>query len=779
MTDWNTWARIVDAAQDPRQRDVVQAFLTQTELSAEIPRGIDERFLAPRRSGSATDEQGAYLLCNLGFAALVAGSKASAEFAMACGQVSDKLAPEVPDLVLRRRFLSTKGTLVIAVLADQPHIGWIDVAVNCAGYISAIDRYIDVLPGDSVEGNAMAAYSFAGQFLTHIRDLRSAEYYAAEVGRLVSVALGLAGRLPATLVARIWRSTMLGTDAGAFFREMGAAAERTLQPGDDSMDHARQGLRYLDEILSQSGDKSGHESGRLVATRAELLLMAGQHAEAMQLIDELERLPDDACRGRAIVLRAKHRLLEGDPGSAIELLVQLSASEDRAEDTWCATWMRDANDGHWTNQPQDGCRPVDDRETWELRAVVSAELNDMPAVLAAADRFGGFLVDSILQDRQAWVERVRPSIAGRTTFPEQPAAPVIEPTDLVASLDDVFARLVEGTALVHVVNGEACTVTSVTRQVAGEVEHSVASDKRGAARLREAQKTWSQACLIATEHNAADTANDTGMEAAFSGLMDEVRRIWGELLQDLLDDDVTQLVFVGDGLVDIPLHAMQAGDGQSRLIDHLPVTFVPSISLLRACAHRTPVDTPDRTGIQLVGFVEEALDSGDVETLAAILSTGASDLAVPAAASRWGNPDSPQVLHISARLNHNATLPFESKLTAGEREHSIAELVAHLDLRNCEIVSGFTFASVLPSPLRAPGFDLAALLLAVGARNVLASSWETKHEITSKMTHAFFEGWVTGQQPAVAFRQAIQQLRTGQPSIPDHAWAGMRLVGAP
>lgn len=774
MTDWNAWSRIIDAAQDPQHRDAVQAFLAQTELSADIPGGIEERFLAPRRAGDATDEPGAYLMCNLGFAALVAGSKASAEFAMACGQVADRLAPGNPDLSLRRLFLSSKGALVIAVLADQPHIGWLDAAGRCTEYFSAIDQYCNELPAESVEGNAMAAYSFAGQFLSCIRDLRSVEHYAGDVARLVSAALRLAKRLPETLVDRIWSSVTPGTDAGIFFREMGAAAERTLQLGDDAPDHARQGLGYLDEILSRSGEQPAKEAGRRMATRAEILLMTGQPAEAMQVIDELERLPDDACRSRAAVLRAKHCHQEGNPQSAIELLAELSASSDPAEDDWCAAWMRDAGDGHWSHQPQADCDPADDRELWGLRAVIGADMNDGPAVLAAADRFGGFLADSILRDRQAWAARLHPPLAGRKTSPEQSAV-VIEPTGLAASLDEVFESLAEGTALVHVVNGEACTVTSVTRQIAGQVAHHVASDKRGAVRLREAHKTWCQALGKATGPDADDAA----MEAALSGLMDEARRLWGDLLQDLLDDAVTQLVFIGDDLVDIPLHAMRTGNGSNRLIDHLPVTFVPSISVLRACAHKTPVDMQDRKGIQLIGFVDKAQDAGDVDALAAMLATAVSDLAVPAAAGRWDDQASQRVLHVSARLNHNARFPFESILAAGEREHSVAELVAQLDLRNCALVSGLTFSSVIPSPLRAPGFDLAALFLAAGARNVLASTWETKHEIASTVLHAFFAGWVTGKEPAVAFRQAIQQLRSGQPSLPDHAWAGMRLVGAP
>ena len=112
--NWDGWARIVDAAQDPRLRDTVQKFLAEADLSGEIPATLDEKFLAPGRSAGATGEECAYVLCNLGFAALAAaGSKGSAEFAMACGRLIEQLAPDSPDLALRRHFLSVKAGLVV------------------------------------------------------------------------------------------------------------------------------------------------------------------------------------------------------------------------------------------------------------------------------------------------------------------------------------------------------------------------------------------------------------------------------------------------------------------------------------------------------------------------------------------------------------------------------------------------------------------------------------------------------------------------------------------
>ncbi len=78
-----------------------------------------------------------------------------------------------------------------------------------------------------------------------------------------------------------------------------------------------------------------------------------------------------------------------------------------------------------------------------------------------------------------------------------------------------------------------------------------------------------------------------------------------------------------------------------------------------------------------------------------------------------------------------------------------------------------------------PGFDLAGVLLAAGARNVLASCWQTEPELAAEMTKTFFRRWAEGEAPAAAFGQALKALRSARPSLPDHAWAGLRIVGAP
>jgi CHAT domain-containing protein len=114
---------------------------------------------------------------------------------------------------------------------------------------------------------------------------------------------------------------------------------------------------------------------------------------------------------------------------------------------------------------------------------------------------------------------------------------------------------------------------------------------------------------------------------------------------------------------------------------------------------------------------------------------------------------------------------------AGSLDLRVDELIAGLNLPQCELVSNIVCESALPSTLRAPGFDLSAVFLAAGARNVLASTWVVNDDLASKMAELFVERWVSGHAPSDAFQQALRRLRA-EP-LPDVCWAGMRLVGAP
>ena len=298
--------------------------------------------------------------------------------------------------------------------------------------------------------------------------------------------------------------------------------------------------------------------------------------------------------------------------------------------------------------------------------------------------------------------------------------------------------------------------------------------------LADAHKPWAQAYFNFLRHGVASPEFEAKAAAVFSRLMDEVKRNWGKLLRGLIDDGITQLVLVGDDLVDIPLHAVATGSENERLIDRVPVTYVPSLGALHACISRKRFDESGRKGVALRSMINCDLDSAVTiaDALAATLETKPCNMAT-GAASFWTDLAAAQVLHVDARTAHHARIPFDSVIGAGWLDLSIAELIAGLDLPHCEIVSNVSGESVFPSLLRAPGFDLATVFLAAGARSMLSSTWVVNEELASDMTQLFFQRWVSGSAPAEAFQQALIHLRAERPTVADFHWAGMRLVGAP
>jgi hypothetical protein len=613
--------------------------------------------------------------------------------------------------------------------------------------------------------------------------MRAVKHYACEVSQLIEVALRLAGRLPSTFVSRMWGSLMPGIEAGVFFRQIGATAEWSMQIDERSPDHARRGLTYIDEILSQSADRTAPDLELILQTRAELLLLSGRHAAASEQAEALESSSDPSCRERAVAFKARCHLQTGEPQLAAGILAQVAPTIDQALEKWRATWMGDTIDRYWTSQADAFSPPEDSQLVWRLQAMAAADAEDMPAFLGAANRSTGFLTDSFFQDRQQWVDRMRKANLAmvRVLPPEQPVPlPAVADVDPMLALDDIHAQLVDGTALLQVINTQQGILTWVARKRGGDVSLFVAPDRPNVNRLAEVRKTWGRAYFNSLRHGAGSPEVEAEGAVLFSGLMDEVRRNWGDLLQGLVEDGITQLILIGDDIVDLPLHATPTGSGNERLIDRVPVTYVPSLCALRACISRTPLGESERSGVALRSLVDSDLESAvsAADAIAATLGTEPRRLD-PVAASFWTDVAAARVLHIVAHATHDARLPFDSLLGAGWIDLKFAELIAALDLPQCEIVSNLACESALPSTLRAPGLDLTAVFLAAGARNVLASTWVVRDDLASELAQTFFQHWVSGHAPAEAFQQALQQLRAQRPTLPDFHWAGMRLVGAP
>ena len=298
---------------------------------------------------------------------------------------------------------------------------------------------------------------------------------------------------------------MPGIDAGVFFRQIGATAEWSMQIDEHSPDHTRRGLTYIDEILSQSVDRTAPDLELILQIRAELLLLSGRHTEASEQAEALESSSDPYCRERAMAFKARCHLRTGEPHLAAEILAQVAPTIDQALEKWRATWMGDTTDRYWISQADSSSPPEDSQLVWRLQAVATADADDMPAFLGAANRSTGFLADSFLQDRQQWVDRMRKANRGmvRVLPPEQPVTlPAVADADPMIALDDILAQLVDGAALLQVISTPQGILTCVARKRGGDVSVFVAPDRPNVSRLAEVRKTWSRAYFNSLRHGA-------------------------------------------------------------------------------------------------------------------------------------------------------------------------------------------------------------------------------------------------------------------------------------
>ncbi len=124
--------------------------------------------------------------------------------------------------------------------------------------------------------------------------------------------------------------------------------------------------------------------------------------------------------------------MAGDAKAAAGLLDEIGPTIDTLVDDWCASWLGDADDSHWTSSSA-AASGLDSREVCGLQAIAAAAANDQPAFVSAADRLGGFLVDSFSRDRAAWAKRLdRPA--------QQPDGELLAPLAALGEILEDVAR---------------------------------------------------------------------------------------------------------------------------------------------------------------------------------------------------------------------------------------------------------------------------------------------------------------------------------------------------
>ncbi len=808
------WCEVLCAAPDKTFQAELRAFLLSVDLASKRPSEIDHVCLAPlRKAGHVNSEQCAGSWCNVGLVLtqLPNQTPAIARFAIGAATLTRHLAGSAIPLKLWGHFLSTKGFLTLATLEESTSPAKCRRLLEEAkDYVDAFVEHLAEIDPAKLEEELGVTYSATVGALLHlVVDRRALGSLDDDIATLVDAQINLASRISAELMERVWHRTMTGFDAAGFVRLVGACSNGNLALARDDLDRARRALSHADAFLSRR-ELTADLKERIAVVRAMMLHKLGRVNEALTQLRELPKDPEEPDRRSNATLEAECLFELGDLSQARSLLLTAAMTPDDAIQDWRTQWLATTPAGNPMTDLRLSSPLEKSQPEWRLLAMIDAKLGDLNRAQEWVEYATGFLVDSLIRDRLEWIATMRARLSGPAinlrawgvpsqwddeierdllapaglapTVP-QPTAVISNPTKpSVSSLEALREILESGkgrSALIETLSTEHGILTLCARLHEGEVRIEAAPTTPKSNEMFSHLRNWDQCYLKRLRHNQEIGDLDSEASTLFERVLEETEKIFGSVVMNLVADGITDLMFVADDLfVDLPIHAIRLEPSGQRLIDHVRVSYAPSVYALWVSLQRDCLATNKRRTLALRGLIDLSLAAADAEArdVAAILGSARFDLD-PTATEFWAQMSAAEVLHIVAHGRHNVLTPLSSLVMAGWVDLGLTKLIAGLDLPRCDVVSNLICESAYPAVRRAPGLDISSVFLAAGARTVLASTWVVRDDIASSFCRLFFKHWVSGMRASQAFQESVVDIRMSEPGMPDWCWAGIRLVG--
>ena len=811
------WVEILKAAPDGAFYGTLQEILASARLPPGTPARLDATCLAPTRSlGWATAEQCAIAWYNIGIAAvsLQDATPETALFAAECSRLVTDLAPSSADLSLRNHFIKLQALLILASSEEttSPEVCR-RLLTETTRYLGATRENLGRIERPSWNLHLAPALSISVRILNHLVEKRRAlGTLDAAISQAVELALDLVARVEPGPLRHLSSQVMTGLDPVIYLRRLGAWAELNLalESVGDQQTHAQRALAHMDAIRESRLELPEPLRWPVDLARTLALCHLGRFKEALaQLPDLPESAPVEFKRLR-LEREGLCRLALGELDRARDALLQATYSEEEALHFWKARWFNTTPD----EQPAIDLRGEDplimSQTQWRQLAAIGSETGDSVEVLRWATRASGFLVDSFLRERAAWVEAARRRLRGPLViergwethgdwsseiardleadsglapdvpFPEHPiTVETRTDRDPLAQIGELLGSSGSSSALILVLVMEEKVLTLVARHHRDRVALSVALPLPDFGELFSRLEQWDHFYFKRLRHGLGSPAEQEEGMRRFDGVLRVAEGLWGPLLAELVEEGYNDLVFIADDLVaDVPFHALRLPSSGLRLIDRARIVYAPSLFAAWRCSRRIPKPPDQRAGVALRSLVDPDLPSARKEPaeLADLLAVQRYEVD-PRAPDFWLTLREAELLHVVAHGRHNVLLPLNSLWMAGWIDLGITKLLAGLDLPRCEVVSNLVCEAAFPAIRRAPGMDLSSVFLIAGARSVLASTWVVNDDLASEFCLKFFQAWKAGRTASRAFQTALTDLRYEQPTLPDFHWAGFRLVG--
>lgn len=397
----------------------------------------------------------------------------------------------------------------------------------------------------------------------------------------------------------------------------------------------------------------------------------------------------------------------------------------------------------------------------ELNALYS-RLTDQRADRVAADRW-----------RESVHQRERELASIEDRLAAERSAGTIGAT--AATLDELFAALAPGTALVSYFSVGGEFIAFVLRDGEVTVQRGLASAEQAAEDVQRLQFQIGRALRPGALAGGAAGRMAEDARRALGALHD---RFWRPLAARL--DGVQRAVVAPHGVMHAaPLHAMW--DGEAHLVERMEFAYAPSASVL--CQLRAAEQDGDAGGAPLIVGVADQAAPQIAQEISAVKSLlpGATTLTGPEATAERvrAAAGTARLLHFACHGQFAPRTPQASGLKLHDRWLTVRDL-RRLRLRAAlATLSGCnTGRSVVQAGDEMLGLSQA--LLSAGARRLLVSLWKVDDASTAKLMSEFYRRYRGGagdRGGAAALREA-QCVAIGEQR---HAalWAPFILVGNP
>ena len=826
------WEELLMAAPDPEFYQELKVHLSSVELSAELPRLLDNTYVRQWEiSGLGNRSQLASIWINLGMAAIELPSQnpEAAEFAQACSELAARLTESDPYLEMFRRWVLTHSLLFLAASEEttSPDI--------CRKLLTENKQLIELVDGESTKltpeelmRHLLSTFSLSLNALGLMFGPRRAiAALGSEIIEVAEAALKLADRaerIKSLPIKKIWKQIQSnlevpGTPVALLHAYAGMAhwflEDRIYILIASSVgEHAKAALQHLEDPALRDQKLTEDLKAKLTLVKAELLLYHRKSRESLAVVrglKNLAKLPDKTKR-MAWSIEGRALFMLGDLRGALECLRKDARSSEELVRLCLLRWLGTIEDIPFVNLAE--IDPLEDVQgTWRLLSLICAKLGETEETLEWTSNINGFLVDALNEQRCDWVKHLRQretQIQGlhfgwqgsvEATFrqleflraqqttahadvpspsgPIPPNKPAPLPPRL--QLQQVLTCLGPNTAIVNPLVIEGRVFTFVGRNQGSDSVFQLEGTAHEFSPLLDSLRRWDEVYQMHIRSGDDERRWITEGHSIFDETMHLVSQILGKTLQDLINSGFSKLVFIPDDLLgDVPFHATYLQPSGRLLIEECEVSYAPSLYTLWECCRRQSKEASSRRGTALKHILDPKLSSAMDEALEVATDLGGNlDVINPLGGTFWSDLSEAEVLHVVAHGKHQPLLPINSIFLQGWVDLPLSTLIAGLDLPRCDLVSNLICESAMPAIRQTPAVDLSSVFLTAGARTVLASTWVVDDSLASEMARRFFKFWVDGASPAASFRRGLSDLRMGRESLPAFEWAGMRLVGAP